>query len=405
VNAAYRSSLVLPLLGSARTPQPRHAIVARAPGWTLTLCCIAVLATLPLAAQSGRAPGPAPRRFEIAGGATCKGCRIAIEHVVALGDSDGPGAIAEYVYAIQRDSRGRFYTVGGNGDDRIPAVYDASGRFLQRLGRVGRGPGEFLGAAAMLLLRDSIYIFDQGNARLAVLSPQYQPVRTAPIPRSTLTATFAGDSTLILNAEVNDRERIGLPFHRFDIAGNYVASFGDPTTRPSPRSPAPVFRLARANGGGFWAAPATGEYRIEKWGAQGVKHFEVHRRVAWFEPYQKAWAPTPDRPPPPTISALWEDGEGLLWVISAVGDPNWQQGLGAGRRGEGGQTYYPWLDHSRLFDSMVEVIDPRAGVVLASQRLDVALWISIGDGLFSSLDERADGSPRHDVWRLRLARP
>jgi len=356
-------------------------------------------------AQGSRAPAGITKRIEIAGPPTCASCRIEIERVTTLGDEDGPGAFTERPYAIRRDSRGRYYTIGQTGDDRVPAVYDAQGRFLRRLGRLGRGPGEYLGADQMLIRHDSLYVFDNGNARLTVLSPSYQPVRTAPIPRLTMAADFGAGDTLILNAQVNDRERVGLPFHRFDVVGNYHASFGDPTKRVSPRTPDTGYRLAAASGGGFWAAPATNQYRIERWTMSGHKLMEVQRRVPWYEPYEKLWTTTPTKPPAPQLYALWEDKEGLLWVICLVADLSWARHLGPPRLVEGEMAYGAmYVDGSKIHDTMVEVFDMRTGVVLASQRLDVALDLAIGDGLFSSVHLRDDGWPEVVVWRLRLAR-
>jgi hypothetical protein len=322
-----------------------------------------------------------------------------MERVVTFGDDDGEGFIADRPYAIRRDSRGRYYTIGRFTSDRVPAVYDSDGNFLQRIGRTGRGPGEFLGASAMLIQGDSLFVFDSGNRRLTVLSPSYKPVRSAPIPW-TASAAFAGGD-IVLNAQVADRARVGLVLHHIDRVGNYLGSFADAEVRVTLREQPAVRRLTSARTGGVWSVLASKRYVIRKWTSDGTKVMELHRDASWYEPYDRPWMPTPDRPPAPTIATIWQAPDGLLWVMGLRPDAHWARGLGRGVHAEG-QMMYPWLDTARIYDAMVEVIDPRAGTLVASARFDQPIELAVGDGLFSTLDEDKRGAPEVTVWRLTL---
>jgi hypothetical protein len=371
------------------------------PAASLTIVTsIALISSAVLAQASSSANHPAPKERDLSSKPTCPTCRIRMERVVSFGDDDGEGFIADRPYAIRRDSRGRYYTIGRFKSDRVPAVYDSTGKFLRHIGRVGRGPGEFLGASAMLIQGDSLFVFDSGNRRLTVLSPSYEPVRSAPIPW-TASAAFA-NRDIVLNAEVADRVRISLVLHHIDRVGNYIGSFGDPKVRVTLKERPAVRWLASARTGGVWSVWASKRYVIRKWNIDGTKVMELSRDASWFQPYDRPWMPTPDRPPAPSIAAIWQAPDGLLWVIGLAADPHWADGLGSGVRAEG-RVMYPWIDNARIYDSMVEVIDPRTGTLVTTARFDQPIELAIGDGLFSTLAEDSRGAPRVTVWRLTLA--
>ncbi len=55
-----------------------------------------------------------------------------------------------------------------------------------------------------------------------------------------------------------------------------------------------------------------------------------------------------------------------------------------------------------FFDTIVEVVDLKRNVVVASHR-DDRMLMPVGRGYLSSYEEDAAGSPIYSIWRPRLA--
>ena len=64
--------------------------------------------------------------------------------------------------------------------------------------------------------------------------------------------------------------------------------------------------------------------------------------------------------------------------------------------------YIPDSLRHKLRDSMLEVIDPARGIVLAARRFDTLFMDFIAPDLLVSYEEDADGNPRYVVWRTRI---
>lgn len=101
----------------------------------------------------------------------------------------------------------------------------------------------------------------------------------------------------------------------------------------------------------------------------------MERHVSWFDPWE-ARRPY-DEGPQPRLAHLQEDGEGRLWVVSWVADDGWHEALTTVT--EGGQNFSVPESLSRYYDSVVEVIDPRRNIVIASARID-GLLMAISNG-------------------------
>jgi hypothetical protein len=61
-------------------------------------------------------------------------------------------------------------------------------------------------------------------------------------------------------------------------------------------------------------------------------------------------------------------------------------------------------DANKLFDTILEVIDPKSHAVLASTRLTPRLERFLGDGLLASYREDGMGWPFIQIWRIGLER-
>jgi hypothetical protein len=62
----------------------------------------------------------------------------------------------------------------------------------------------------------------------------------------------------------------------------------------------------------------------------------------------------------------------------------------------------PQGSQSDLYDSMIEVLDPATGRLLASTRIDAALGFLLPGGYAASYREDDGGNPFIDIWRMEV---
>jgi hypothetical protein len=150
---------------------------------------------------------------------SCPTCQIVMKQVVVLGDKDGPGAFFGLPISFQRDSQGRFYVVQ-QWDDQAPMIFGSDGRFLERLGRAGDGPGETRFARQIIVTKhDSLIVFDQSQDG-APRSRQHDQYAQSP---QAYGVSICGQSPR------RGRTRLaGLTFH---AASSNVSHNADPTAR------------------------------------------------------------------------------------------------------------------------------------------------------------------------------
>lgn len=340
----------------------------------------------------------------IVDGPTCPACRLTLSPPVILGDP-GDSVVSEWPTSVRMQKNGRIIATFPNKHDP-PAVFDSKGRFRQRLGRKGPGPGEFEAAAELAVdPNDTVFVSDR-TGRLSVFSPGLQFVRSVVMPFSVRGMVAVGPSDLVINATIRDRESVGMPFHLLDHSGRKVGAIGDRTRSylqdGGRRS---LHRLAAAQAGGFWAAPVFGNYRLERWTAAGRREAYLQRVARWFVPMPDHVSETMDPvildPPVSTIDGVWEDVRGLIWVVARTRDSRGPGPTETIRTPEGPAKVEANIDLS--WDSVVEVIDPERAVVVASQRFDQLLVAAVGGGYVLHVREQKDGGIRLEVLRLTLA--
>jgi hypothetical protein len=74
-----------------------------------------------------------------------------------------------------------------------------------------------------------------------------------------------------------------------------------------------------------------------------------------------------------------------------------------GREGEGSVGYII-ADLDRAFDTVIEVIDPARGLLVASRRVDQALAFNVGGGRVGRVRSLASGAVVPEIWSLVLHR-
>ena len=327
---------------------------------------------------------------------------IHIRHLVTLGTEDGPGALSSPPSSIAGDSRGRWYvTAPYSGAEERAFVFDSSGAYLQRIGGVGEGPGEFQRADVVTIsAADSLFILDSSTGRVSVFSSDYEFVRTLRGVAPYYRAIELRDGTFI----ANNTGYPGPPLTRFDRDGSTLGVFGETTDEFEP-----LFEylrvtrvLAPSTDGGFWSAKYGFEYSITQWDSSGTAVSRLSPERVWFPPYDMAWGPAPDREPKATVLGLWED-RGLLWVVAQVPDAQWHEGLGGSRRVEGHEVYQV-LDPAQVWDTLIEAIDPATGGRTVHQRrVEDDLYGVVGPGVLYSLHETELGFWLVDVWQVELS--
>lgn len=299
----------------------------------------------------------------------CPRCTIQLTHLVTFESED----LVEGPQAMSEDSRGRYYYTQPNKRE-LPLVFDARGRRVAALGASGEGPGEFRYAAIIAVdpRTDTIFVTDWGTARLSVFSPQLTFVRSMPFPARARALGVLRDGNLVAMASISDRASVGLPFHVFRRDGLRLRAIGDPRRPYTPeRLIFFTHEVAPSRRGGFWAVPMYGEYRIEHWTAAGSRDGYLLRRPDWHTALRSGVGNLDSMDPPPTSHwGIAETEDGLLWVLSQVGDPDRRNAPLDTLRTIEGQFVVP-ADGDRSWDSVVELIDPVRGVVIAARRFDM----------------------------------
>ena len=333
----------------------------------------------------------------------CQRCSIRLEGAFKLVGTDvtssGPPT------AVEVDGSRRIWVAVS---DELTKIYDANGRFLQLLGRKGGGPNEYVGPYGLSALPgDSMLVFDSDNGRVLVVDKALVAIRAIRLPGflyPILPLEWPG--SVVLAGMILTPSAAGWPIH--------MASFGQPdlqvrnsigydqgTLRPnSPTDQSQ--RLAVARSGGFWTADVL-RYRISRWSNDGTRVETIVRSPSWFDKPSKDWIGNPQTPPPPRVTGLREDSEGLLWVFVQVAGKNWRQGwptLTPGVREVSTRS----VRYENLFASMIEVVNPKTQRVIARSEISSYAIATLSDGRLALYSRDEDDVPVVTIVRPKLVR-
>lgn len=345
----------------------------------------------------------AQERVEIPSKPSCPNCKITLSRVATLGRVTDPGSVMLHSRLV-RDSRGQFYVAPTSNPGEI-FVYDARGRYLRSLGRRGGGPGEFEVITELAIARgDTVHVFDGKLRRRTVISPDGAFVRSSASRGTVSEAVVRVDGTIAVNLASPDPELFGLPIHILDPSGRIVRSFGAAGATAGVGVDG-IRHLARAGRDRIWSA-RTNRYELQLWDSSGRLLQTLVRDADWFQPWTKPAPGAPwESPPAPAIRSIWVDSIGRVWTVISVADKNWKPRPGQRSRGEGLARI---VDDAgaidRYFDTLIEVIDPEQGRVVARGR-HPGHPLSFNDqGLLYGTSVGSDGDSRLTVWRVRLTR-
>lgn len=338
--------------------------------------------------------------------AMCVRCRIELSLERRLGEIDGDGILEGEPSSVSRDPQGRWIVTQFTPAGRAPLVFDAAGRFLQLLGKVGSGPGEFRSPLYTRVVGDSIFVTDRGNSRLTVVGPTGAMVRE----RTNLMLGMAypfevlRGGRVVVGVDVPTRDAVGMPLHLFSQTGTYLKSFGAaaagavrPGTAIQRRR-----RIARSADGGLWVTGVV-DYTIAHYDSSGRLTTVLRRNPAWFARVDEAAQARGE--PRPMIMGIEEDQEGRLWILGVTADARWKSVLSfdlPARMG-GGRSALPLPSDPRKYhDAIIEVIDPRSRRLVVSQRFDEEIGFLVGTSHVANLVEAATGDFYIQTWRLEL---
>jgi hypothetical protein len=162
-------------------------------------------------------------------------------------------------------------------------------------------------------------------------------------------------------------------------------------------------RFARHGQDQFWAAHVT-RYTIERWSKAGRLTDVLERDAPWFPPRVNLGPPPQEAPPAPRVVSVREDDAGRLWVLISVADANWRRS--ARKPNASGEYAVRPTDRDLMFDTVIEVIDPKTARVIATRRIPQEVGSFIGEGTtIATYREDQTGAPGFDIWRLSLASP
>ena len=337
------------------------------------------------------------RRTELAG-PECAACEIVAVPLVTLGEAEGPGMLEAPYNHVRTDRQGRFFVSGG--PSPFFAVFDSSGKATHRIGRSGEGPGEFFWITEVAIDRaDSVFAFDSARRLVSVFAPNLEFVRSFRFGfRQDGPALFVGTS-LLVNTGIHTDDRVGLPLHVLDRDGSISRSFGSLTGgvyRADMQDIIDSRQLAYADTDSFWAAHIN-QYLIERWTLDGRLLEALHREPPWFPVW---WAAQSDSetPPVPEVVSIEQAGD-TLWVLAIVSGDSWRSGVEPRDRG------YRVTDREVYYNAVVEAIDLKRGIVIASRRMPFLLDGLLEGGLAVRNDADEFGNPVVWVYRLEIHNP
>jgi hypothetical protein len=288
-------------------------------------------------------------RIEIDPNPSCPKCRIDLEPVVTL------KAIKDFVPSgfTAVDSRGRWLTYG---KDYLAGIYEKDGRFLQIIGRKGRGPGEYVRADHIGIgIGDSILINDGAMERISVFTPAFEYVRS-----------FRSDVYFDYLVQPGGK-LVGTPVGRTPklqdmTTGETLLTF-DFGPAPDAKCRPFVPTVQPSKPGRFWSA-ANPMFRLTEFDLEGHRLREVvfKQPPAWYDP---CMSEAPDALPFTPIHMMWyDDAKQRLWVWGTGPGEGWNEyTLKVKQAGAAARTIIaPFVYH-------IMVIDLRARRVLMETTL------------------------------------
>lgn len=328
----------------------------------------------------------------------CQDCPVHLKHHTRLHSSERPGDPGiGYPNGIAQDIAGRTYLASAQ-DAQYIQVYDSSGQFGGTIGRAGPGPGEFRNARSVHARGDTLYVLDSRSAKLVAYQSDGSLVREQRVPIGMEDFFVRPNGTLTVRGLVAASSTMHA-IHLLDNDGRIVLSFAG-SDEPFDERRAQLFRwpIARGARGSAWTAERM-RYRLTQWDESGRLLRDLTRKADWFAPHDAVPRFRPGIKPGPLVTKLREDSEGLIWVLIAVPDDEWDDPSHYASR-QGVPEFQG--DVGRYFDTILEVIDPVRAEVIAHGRFDEHMVAFLDDDRLVSYGFDLNDQPVIDIWRVEV---
>lgn len=334
-------------------------------------------------------PGAAQEVVRVPDEPACP-CELRVTRTGTLSDPDGRAGLARPL-TVERAPDGHLLVVPLDRQGDL-LQFGPDGVFVRRIGRPGRGPREF---GAILGLApgpaDSTYVLDAGNRRLVVLGPDLELVRSRSLPVVGNGFGVTDDGSVVVLTALPRGG--GVPRDRLTLLDRDLVPIRTFMPGVAPTFPAEIRAARRRIGVAQDGAIVVGHvdrYELEIWNVGGTHERTLVRSPSWFpgelEPTDRGArdpaGPAPHMDPAPRIGP-----DGRIWTVSWIAGDD-----GGEAPGEGSDD----------FDAMIESVDPVAGRVIASTRLDEAVRLISNDGWAAAYREDGAGRPFIDVYRLEV---
>ncbi len=317
-----------------------------------------------------------------------------------IGEDRGDGAIVETHWATL-DSRGNYWVGLMDG----ARVFTPTGAFLRKVGRSGQGPLEFSSAGPMYTdARGRVHLLDPRNARETIVTGDFELDTSYAVPGGRVyeALELPGNDRQVLNAVIQTADRFGKPLHIVEQS-RIVASFGLVEQGAYTGLMMHLLRRLTLGPDGTIYSGSYFEYATEAWTPSGERLMGLRRPGLWEPPPGGEPRPiSPENPPPGLLLALRADSLNRLWVVAWLPRKDWRQHVTEVRLPNGLVLLRPENGNASLYTTIIEVIDMRAGEVLASSEFDervegfLTTNVVYGNRLLES------SLPRLVAWNLRL---
>ena len=269
-------------------------------------------------------------------------------------------------------------------------VVDSLGNTIRRIGAPGDGSGTYTRIQTVGAHENrQVYVFDRQRA--VILDSTFKRIRQIDFPFKVERGVVLANGLVVVSGDgAPDRHNFAL--HVFDDSGTLVRSF-DPIDRRAyySRSIAP----GRSNS--LWSYESNSDapsYTIKRWDPQtGQVVQTIEDTPEWFiTPGVDSSAARARgalrNAPAPRVSRMWESPDGVLWVLSSVGEAAWWDA--------------PIDLRDRVLDGILEARDAETGRLLATRRFDEYLTAFTEDGDVLMVSHGADERPRHTIVSATL---
>jgi hypothetical protein len=337
----------------------------------------------------------------------CATCAIDLPLLTTLSPPSHIGAFTPFPFpSLARNSR-QFFFAGPMLGDSVIAVFRPSGAFDHFYGRRGGGPDEFAAARLSMILRvgegDDLYV-GEGPDLHVLGATATTTLRKTRIDIRGNDMVILG-RTPIVQASIYEPNGRSTPLQIISEDGKSATGIGITSARPMVRSR--VFDSLRritldGSGRRVWSSYAN-RFEFSRFDLEGREEVRVVRDADWFAPYddllQGEGLHVPQRP---RVEGIVEANDGLLWVVISRGDKNFESiGPPAGEVPLNTAS----LDYNRFYDTVIEVIDPWAGRVLARTESEFYLKLvrAVDNSvILYSLRLRDDGEFVCDIFAAEL---